>query len=208
MFLPGPVDVDARLGNRSEDVLVQSLQSLRINDNELPIRPDFGTVGAPIKLRTNFFPVKVPKGTLYEYNVKVAPAVSTKRVLRRIYHLAEQTNDWAQANMRGRVAHDHVSKLISSFKLPQPLVIRVLFTDEGDDEAPPQQQAKPKGGKKGSKKPTGPKEYTLTIEYTLDLDTQNLLRCVFHLSLRPSTRPRKASLGVIRPNYFGSGVYT
>ncbi|KAI0926490.1 hypothetical protein AcV7_005414 [Taiwanofungus camphoratus] len=62
--------------------------------------------------------------------------------------------------MRGRVAHDHSSKLISSFKLPQPLVIRIKFTDEDED---PQ------------KKKKKDKEYTLTITYTQDIETQSLL---------------------------------
>lgn len=175
MFDPGPATVDARLQNNSEDTLIQSLQSLRLNDNELPVRPGFGTVGTPIKLRTNFLPVKIPKAPWYEYDVKIAPAVSVKRVKRRIFQLAEQTNDWGQAGMTGRVAHDHTSKLIAVFKLPQPLVITVTFVDE-DGEAP-QQQAKPKGGKKGDKK-RAPKEYTLTITFTQELETQSLVRYV------------------------------
>ncbi|KAI0685180.1 argonaute-like protein [Cytidiella melzeri] len=203
VFNPGPAALDTRLQANSEDTLVQSLQSLRLNDNELPIRPGFGTLGTPIKLRTNFFPVKVPKGPLHEYDVKIAPAVSIKRVKRRIFQLAEQTNDWGQAGMTGRVAHDHASKLISSFKLPQPLVIRITFSDE-PDEAPRQQPAKPKGGKKdgGGKKPT-PKEYTLTIEYIQDLETQSLLN---YLSGQPQYRgydvlPVIAALNLILAAY-------
>lgn len=169
--------MDARLQSNSEDQLVASFRSLQLQDADLPVRPGFGTIGTPIKLRTNFFPVKVPKGPLYEYDVTIAPAVSVRRVKRRIFQLAEQTNDWAQAGMTGRVAHDHASKLIAVDKLPQPLVIRVPFTDEEDAE-PRQQPAKPKGGKKGGEKKATPKEYTLTIKYVQDLETQSLVKYV------------------------------
>ncbi|PSR75783.1 hypothetical protein PHLCEN_2v8900 [Hermanssonia centrifuga] len=147
------------------------------NKADLPTRPDFGTVGQEIKLRTNFFPVKVPKGPLYEYDVNITPAVSVKRVKRRIFQLAEQAVDWANAGMSARVAHDHASKLIAADKLPQPLVITVPFTDEDEGEELP--QSKSKGGKKGDKKADKKvdkkKEYTLTITFVQDLETQSLL---------------------------------
>lgn len=74
IFAPGaPANVDQRLGNNSEDQLVDSLRSLQLGDTDLPLRPDFGTVGQAIKLRTNFFPVRIPKNPLYEYEVKIKP---------------------------------------------------------------------------------------------------------------------------------------
>ncbi|KAK7683759.1 hypothetical protein QCA50_013135 [Cerrena zonata] len=164
-----PANVDARLGDNSEDQLVASLRSLTLRETDLPVRPGFGTDGKAIKLRTNFFPVKVPKGPLYEYDVKITPPAAVKRVKRRIFQLAEQTNDWTQAGLRGRVAHDHTSKLIAADKLPQPLQIRVPFEDE-DGPQPQQQAAKGK-----SKKPKVPKEYVLTIEFVQEIETQSLL---------------------------------
>ena len=76
MFTAGgsPANVDARLANNSEDQLIASLSSLTLTDTDLPLRPGFGTEGKVIKLRTNFFPVRVPKGPLYEYDVKITPA--------------------------------------------------------------------------------------------------------------------------------------
>lgn len=138
---------------------MKSLQSLTVNSNELPIRPDFGTIGKAIKLRANFFPVKVPKGPLYEYDVSIHPTANTanRRVKRRIFQLAEQTPDWNKFGLRGVVAHDHASKLISSKSLPERLVIRVPWYEE--DEAGPQ--------------PHG-KEYTLTIEFIQNIDTTAL----------------------------------
>ena len=135
VFLPGvPANVDARLTDNSEEALVASLKSLTLRDTDLPTRPGFGTSGTQIKLRTNFFPVRVPKGPLHEYDVAITPATAIKRIKRRIFQLAEQTTDWANAGMVGRVAHDHSTKLISSFKLPQPLVVKVMYTDEDEDE--------------------------------------------------------------------------
>lgn len=174
-----PANFDARLQDDSQDTLISALKSVNLNDNDLPVRPDWGTLGQPIKLRTNFFPVKVPKGPLHEYDVSIAPAVTLKRLKRRIFQLAELTPDWANANMTGRVAHDHASKLIAASQLPQPLVIKVPFTDEneGGGNAPAPEPAKPKGGK-GGKKKERINEYTLTIKFTQELETQSLLRYV------------------------------
>ena len=133
---------------------------MRLERDDLPLRPGFGKEGREIKLRANFFPVKVPKGPLYEYDVSISPTAGTaiRRVKRRIFQLAEQTPDWASAGLRGVVAHDHSSKLISARQLP-PLSIRVPFYDE--DEQGPQ---------------PGGKEYTLTIEFIQTIDTSGLVK--------------------------------
>ena len=106
--------------------------------------------------------------------------VCVKRVKRLIFQLAEQTNDWIEAGLRGRVAHDYSSKLIATDKLRQPLQIRVPFVDE--DAPTPQQQST---RSKGKKPKATPKEYVLTIEYIQEIETQSLLRYV--LFLPPST---------------------
>ena len=69
-----PANIDARLANNSEDQLVASLSTLALTDTDLPLRPGFGAEGKVIKVRTNFFPVQVPEGPLYRYNVKITPA--------------------------------------------------------------------------------------------------------------------------------------
>ncbi|PPQ77920.1 hypothetical protein CVT25_015395 [Psilocybe cyanescens] len=161
VFQAGPANIDARLTDNSQEALVASFKSLSLRPKELPLRPGFGTVGKPIKLRANFFPVKVPKGPLYEYDVAISPVAGTaiKRVKRRIFQLAEQTPDWAAKGLRGSVAHDHSSKLISSKQLPQPLTITVPFYDE--DEPGPK---------------AGGKEYTLTIGFIQNIDTSSLVK--------------------------------
>jgi eukaryotic translation initiation factor 2C len=159
-----PAVVDARLTDNSQDKLVESFKALTVRGNDLPLRPDFGKIGTPIKLRANFFPFKdLPKGPLYEYDVAISPAAGTaaRRVKRRIFKLAEQTTDWANAGLRGVVAHDHAAKVISAKKLTMPITITVPFYEEDQ---------------------TGPtadgKEYTLTFQFVQELDTQRLLGCV------------------------------
>ncbi|TFY71790.1 hypothetical protein EVG20_g1213, partial [Dentipellis fragilis] len=160
VFAPNePAAIDSRL-DASQDQLVASLRGLSLASSPIPLRPDFGKVGVPIKLRTNFFPVRVPKGPLYEYDVSIDPSKNTaaRRVKRRIFQLAETTPQWAEAGLRNTVAHDHSAKLISARQLPQPLTIPVLYYEE-DEEAP-------KDGKGQT--------YTLTIKYIQPIDTSVL----------------------------------
>ena len=166
VFMPGvPVQIDQRLTDNSQDALIQQFRSLTIKAGELPNRPDFGAQGTKVTLRTNFFPVKVPKGPLCEYDVDITPKAGTavKRMKRRIWQLAEQTPDWKDAGLKGIVAHDHSAKLIAAKPLPQPLSIKVPFYDEEDD---------------GPRKDGKGKEYVLTIKHIQDLETQSLIRYV------------------------------
>ncbi|KAI0828161.1 Piwi domain-containing protein [Trametes gibbosa] len=156
-----PADIDARTVDNSQDALVASLQSLRVRDDDLPSRPGFGTIGRPVKLRTNFFPVTVPKGPVYEYDVSINPPADNKRLRRRIYHLAEQTDEWAQAGLTGKVAHDRCARLYASFRLPQPLEIKVSYTEEGTEDAENKRE---------------PKEYKLAIRFIQPLETKSLSR--------------------------------
>ena len=156
--------MDPRLLDKSQDALVLAMKSIKLKHDELPLRPGFGTTGRAIKLRANFFPVQLPKGPLFEYDVTISPDPKTmKRVKRRIFQLAENSADWARFGLKNAVAHDHSAKLVSSKLLPQPLVITVPFVEE-DDTGPP--------------KPSG-KEYVLTIEFARNIDTSALLRYVF-----------------------------
>ncbi|CAK5264708.1 unnamed protein product [Mycena citricolor] len=155
-----PATVDARLSDSSDLALVQSFRSVPIQSGEIPLRPDYGTVGRPIKLRANFFPVRVrvPDGAWFEYDVSITPVAGTaaRRVKKRIFHLAEQSREWTQYELKDNVAHDYSAKLIAAKKLRQPLNITVVFHDE-DEEVP-----KPKD--------KGYKEYTLSIKFVQNLD--------------------------------------
>ena len=87
-----PANIDPRLIDNSQDLLINALRTLKQNPNELPVRPGFGTEGRPIKLRANFFPIKIRSSTYYEYDVALSPVAGTaiRRVKRRIFQLAEQ----------------------------------------------------------------------------------------------------------------------
>ena len=172
--------------DNSQDKVVASLRGIKPQPGELPYRPDFGTLGRAIKLRANFFPVKVPKGPLYEYEVTISPSKNTaiRRVKRRIFQLAEGTLDWQRHGLLNNVAHDHSTKLISAKKLPQPLVIKVPWIDEDDSDGMKGAAQKPKSGQKpkAGQKPRGAdkvSEYTLTIEFARNIDTQGLSKYVF-----------------------------
>ncbi|KZT22267.1 argonaute-like protein [Neolentinus lepideus HHB14362 ss-1] len=155
----GPAPIDARLQGNAQRDLVDSLRSITLNPDDLPLRPGFGTVGKPIILRANFFPVKLPKIPLQEYDVDIRPGGNAiaRRLKRRIWQLAEQTEQWAQAGMTGTVAHDHSAKLISAKKLPQPLVIQIDYTEDDEDAS----QARGR-------------QYTLTFNYVQEIDPSNL----------------------------------
>jgi len=161
------------------------MKQMTVKPSDLPPRPDFGTVGPTFKMRTNFFPVKLPKKTIFEYDVAITPSVAIRRVKRRIFQLAEATNDWTQHGLKGKVAHDFSSKLIAVNKLPDPLVIKIIFVEEDEDPKDPKAKDKDKDKDKKKQKP---KEYTLTFKFVKDLDTSNLIECV-HLSTFPSARP-------------------
>ncbi|KAI0357820.1 Piwi-domain-containing protein [Trametes cingulata] len=161
VFAPNqPADIDARITDNSQDALIASFRSLRLSDNELPSRPGFGSVGQPIKLRANFFPIKVPKGPLYEYDVALNPAANNRRLKRRIFQLAEETTEWKAAGLTGKVAHDRSAKLISAVKLPQPLEINIAYTDEADNG--------------DEQKKREPKQYLMKIRYIQPIETQGL----------------------------------
>jgi len=131
---------------------------------EIPTRPDFGTVavGPSFKLRTNFFPVRLPKKTIFDYEITITPGVTAKGVKRRIFQLAEATNAWTQHGLKGKVAHDFSSKLVAVNKLPDPLVIKVIYVDDDGDV----------------KEKRRPEEYTLTFKFMKDLDTSKLIEYV------------------------------
>ncbi|KAF9444196.1 argonaute-like protein [Macrolepiota fuliginosa MF-IS2] len=155
--------IDARLRDNSENELVASLKNVKIDTTDLPLRPDHGKAGKAVALRTNYFPVTIPKGPFYEYEIVIMPTVSIKRVRRRILELAEDTQDW-KATLAGSVAHDHSAKLVARKQLPESLTIRVPFYDE--DEDPPAPGA-----------PAG-KEYTLVVKFVQELETESLKRVI------------------------------
>nr|GAT44419.1 argonaute-like protein [Mycena chlorophos] len=162
VYNPGPATIDARVANNSDKQLVASRAGIAVDSNDLPLRPDFGTAGREIKLRANFFPVRLPRGPLYEYDVSISPVAGTaaRRVKKRIFQLAEGSPQWTQLGLKNRVVHDSSAKIIAVSLLPQPLAIRVPFFDADEQRPAPTDRSY--------------KEYTLTITYTQSLDMQAL----------------------------------
>lgn len=150
--------IDSRLTDGSETALIQSFRSLQIRpSNDLPLRPGFGTLGTPVKLRANFFPVKVPRGPLFEYDVAFNPAASQRWAKRRLFQIAEQSPYWVQYGLKDNVAHDHSAKFIAAKKLQQPLSFTIPYFDEDERGPSPDSQV-----------------YTLTITFTQSLDISKL----------------------------------
>lgn len=71
---------------------------------------------------------------------------------RRLFELAEQTDDWTRNGLLKNVVHDHQTKLIAAKELPQPLNIVVTY--------PTHEKA--------------PKEYILAIAFKRNIDTEKL----------------------------------
>ena len=163
------VAIDTRLQDGSQATLLNSLKSWSIEEKELqkagksfPLRPDFGTDGREIKLRSNYFPVVVPDIPILEYNVSVAsarPKKITTRVKRRVFQLAERSSQWVQYGLKGNVAHDHVARVLSAKELPDPTTIEVDFYEE-DEEGPSANAEK----------------YTVTITKSRTLHLQDLVK--------------------------------
>ena len=164
-----PADIDQRIADNSDKALVASFRREGApNDPDgLPLRPDFGTDGTEISLRTNFFPVHVALDDQgqhrkwYGYHVAITPVVGSRRLVRRIYDLAERTAEWAQAGMVGNVVHDDGARLFAACPLPQPLTIRVPYYNEGEMGAPQH----------------GGRVYNLTISLVEGIYTEELARC-------------------------------
>ncbi|THH09696.1 hypothetical protein EW145_g1836 [Phellinidium pouzarii] len=148
-------DFDARLGGTDQDNLVNAFRSISLKHDDLPLRPGWGKSGTAIKLRSNFFAVKMPKGPLCEYDVKITPAVTVRRVKRRIFELLEQATEYAR--FRTGVAHDFGAKLVAARRLPQPLTFDIAYFDEGE-----------KGPKENGK------TYAVEITFIQDIDLSML----------------------------------
>ncbi len=165
VFMAGqPANFDARLAGKDQDDLVSSFKSLTLKHEDMPARPGWGTVGTPIKLRANYFPVKLPRGPLYEYDIKITPEAKARRLKKQIFALLEERPEYAA--YKPRIAHDSSAKMIAAMELPQPLVIEVPYYDE-DEEGPRQ----------------GGTTYSIEITYIQPLELATLEKCVAHFVL-------------------------
>ncbi|KAJ6632516.1 Piwi-domain-containing protein [Mycena sp. CBHHK59/15] len=149
-----PATLPPRLSATSHDQLIKAFGSIKLNPDR-PLRPGYGTVGKPITLRANFFPVKVPAGPIYDYVVEISPKTDINRLKARIFFLLEQSD--LCKPLLGHIAHDRSQRLVSARKLPQPLDISVPFYEDGDTGPRP-----------------GATVYTISIKFDKELDINGL----------------------------------
>lgn len=138
--------------------LVEKFKGFSITSHKRPLRPGYGTVGTEIKLRTNFFVVKLPKQPIYSYVVEISPKTDINRLKTRIFQLLEGSPSIAQHI--AYIAHDRSQRLVSAKKLPQPLNVAVPFYDEHQQGPGP-----------------NAKVYTISIKLDCELDPNELTRC-------------------------------
>ncbi|KAG5643974.1 hypothetical protein DXG03_009263, partial [Asterophora parasitica] len=109
--------------------LINAFKSLKFLPDR-PLRPGYGTLGNAITLRANFFPMRLPKGPIYDYNVEISPKTDINRLKARVFQLMERSP--LCVPHLPYLAHDRSQRLVSARKLPQPLNIEVPFFEEPD----------------------------------------------------------------------------
>ncbi|KAH6866211.1 QDE2 protein [Coprinopsis sp. MPI-PUGE-AT-0042] len=119
-----PAVLPPRLTDSSQDALTQSFAAV-----PRPLRPQYGTRGTPVTLRSNFFAVRLSKAPIHNYTVEITPKSLGNRK-ERLFQLLErhpvyQTHAWY-------VAHDKSARLVSARQLPQPLDFEVVYRDYDD----------------------------------------------------------------------------
>jgi len=96
-----------------------------------PLRPEYGTVGTRINLRTNFFAVKIRKAPIYDYTVTIDPKSDIRRLKTRIFQLLEQSP--AMQPHLTYIAHDSSQRLVAARELPQPLQVQIKFYEDNEN---------------------------------------------------------------------------
>ncbi|KAK7436896.1 hypothetical protein VKT23_018916 [Stygiomarasmius scandens] len=151
-----PAPIDSRLEGNAQEQLINAFKALQV-DPRRPLRPGFGTRGTPITVRANFFPVRLPKNPIYDYEVEIHPTTDIKRLKKRIFELLEQCPQGQQ--FIRHIAHDKSRRLVSAKRLPQPLSIPITFVEDG--EPGPRQNAK---------------VYTVSIKFARELNPNELIQ--------------------------------
>ncbi|KAJ7117885.1 argonaute-like protein [Mycena crocata] len=151
-----PANIPPRLSNESHDQLIKSFSTLKPNPDR-PLRPGYGTLGTPITLRANFFPVRVPAGPIFDYTMEINPKTNINRLRDRIFFLLEQST--VCRPLLPHIAHDRSQRLVSARRLPQPLDVSVPFYEDGEN-----------GPRAGAT------VYTVSIKFDKELDVAELTK--------------------------------
>lgn len=88
-----------------------------------PVRPGVGTLGRPISLRANHFPIKFPdKGEVYHYDVTIKPDTFPRRINRQV--VKEIEKEYSSVLEGILLAYDGAKSIYTSKPLPSsPIVI-------------------------------------------------------------------------------------
>jgi eukaryotic translation initiation factor 2C len=153
----GPATLDQRISTIQKGV--EKFKNLS-KAPEHPLRPGFGTAGTSITVRANFFALKFAKNLIiHEYKIEITPKTDLARLKGRIIESLEQSPQYAQ--YKPFVAHDKSEKLVAARALPQPLIVEVNLIEEGETSARP-----------------NARKYRVEITKTVELDTNDLSKCV------------------------------
>lgn len=98
---------------------------------ELPLRPNYGTVGTKTLVRANHFQVAIPQTTLYKYDVAMQPEIKIRRMKKRVFQLLELT---ALAKVKNLIATDYAKTIITPSRLTlkdDRQQVEVTYYDEG-----------------------------------------------------------------------------
>ncbi|EFR05376.1 hypothetical protein MGYG_08387 [Nannizzia gypsea CBS 118893] len=115
-----------------------SLDSLKLSQ-AFPLRPAYGTRGAPVVLWANYFPL-VPKSgiTLFRYTVSVGVEGKQPPGYRKLKRIFEVLLEDHYASFRGRIATDFKATLVSTVSLELASEsIEVAYRDDFDTVAEP-----------------------------------------------------------------------
>ncbi|KAK7746432.1 hypothetical protein SLS53_002391 [Cytospora paraplurivora] len=109
-----------------------SLSNLNLTEQALPLRPGFGTQGKKAIVWANFVELMVdPKLVLHMYRIEVEP----KAIDRKLTHILKLFFGGPDcARLRGKIATDFKSTMVSSIRLPEGN-FNVRELSEGEDES-------------------------------------------------------------------------
>ena len=161
---PPLASLGAARQSAEEQVRITELEKSIVRFKELPhsdahpLRPGFGSLGAKIFLRANFFQIRFKKGlVIHDYDVKITPSTAIGRLKGRIFELLEQKPEFQK--FKPFIAHDRSQRMVCPRALPQPLSFDITYIEE--EETNPRPNAK---------------TYTIEITKTGELHTDEMTK--------------------------------
>ncbi|CAE6447538.1 unnamed protein product [Rhizoctonia solani] len=135
IFEAGPAVLDSRLTTHADDALVESFKKLNV-ESDLPRRPDFGSAGQSVVLRTNYFPVEYKQAKIFDYDISVEPETGIKRIMKRLLELMMTSSEFAPYT--AFAAHDNMKRLVSMKEITltgaaQVFSVAITYIEEGED---------------------------------------------------------------------------